>query len=187
MPRRDENTGTAVLDRPVGEEPQANQNGTEAGATAAENQASQQEAAATATRAPKRNPDELGPDEIVGINVRMPNALRLKIAETAKAQNTSVPQLLASMVAEAYSFELPKPSRPARIKKYDTPEQRKEAQKAAQAKQRTTTRALLAAIEDGKLGDIDVEALVAEYAAKQAAAAAVAPEGGEATAGAAAS
>lgn len=186
MPSRDKTEGTAVLDRPVGDQSPNGAAGEQQGEAGGEQQQPSGEAA-TPAKAAKRNPDEMGPDEIIGINVRMPNALRMKLGETAKEQNTSIPQLVATMLASAYEFELPKPSRPPRTKKYNTPEERKQAQKDQQQHQRDITRALLKAVEDGKIQGVDVEALVAEFkaqqAAQEAAKAAAATEGeGQATA-----
>jgi hypothetical protein len=187
MPSRDKTEGTAVLDRPVGDAPAGDApsvNGSEGAQGAVGAAADPNSEQAAAAKKAKRNPDELGPDEIVGINVRLPNALRMKLGDTAKEQNTSIPQLIAQMLATAYEFELPKPSRPPRTKKYNSPEERKAAQKEAQQKQRDITRALLAAVEAGKIQGVDVEALVAEFKAEQAKKDAAE---GAATAGAAAS
>lgn len=151
------------------------QNGTdgEAGAAA--------EAAVTeAAKKVKRNPDEMGPDEVIGINVRIPNALRKLLADTAVKQSTSVPQLVATMLAQAYEFTLPKPARAPRIKKYENKEQRLAAQKAAQQKQRMQTKALLRLVEQGKI-DVNLDELVAQMEAEQAA---NAPEQATETAGA---
>lgn len=167
MARRDD--GTAVLDREALDE---SVNGTGAeGAT----EGATGDAPARRTRA-KRNPEDMGPEEIISLNVRVPNALRAQLAGTATEQNTSVPQLVAKMLADAYGFELPKPQRAARVKKYASAEERKQAQKDAQAKQRLITKAVLKAVEDGTI-DVDVEALIARIKEEEAAKAVASTEG----------
>lgn len=184
MARRDEvGTGTAVLDR---ETLDTSANGTEgtpegAEATGAQDGATgagegEQSTAAASTARVRRDPAQMGPEEIISLNVRIPNALRAMVAKTAEEQQTSVPQLVATMLASAYSFELPKPARPARIKKYSSPEERKQAQKDQQAKQRLITKAVLRAVEQGTL-NLDVDALIAEIKAEETAKAAGATEG----------
>lgn len=190
MPRREgnDNSGAAVLDRPVSDtsaptsDTVGDGEGTGTGASElssmAEGALQQQTATAaadTATKAPKRNLDDAPDDEIVGVTVRVPNLLRKKIAETAVAQNTSVPQLLAHMVAEAYSFVLPAPERAPRTKKYDSPEERKNAQKRDQQRQRLLARKVLDAVEKGII-NVDTAALIAEVDAELDASAAKAAE-----------
>jgi hypothetical protein len=89
VPKRD-GDNLAVLDRPL-----VSENGTDA----------EGEGEATTTEAPKRarrDPSAMGDDEVVTINLRMPNALRKQMAATAEEQNTSVPQLVLTMLASAY-------------------------------------------------------------------------------------
>lgn len=161
MARRDEEGGVAVLNRPVGEDgelPATNSNGTEGAATG------------TGTRRArvKRDVDQMGPNEMISLNVRVPNALRLQLASTATEQSTSVPQLVAQMLATAYNFELPKPQRAARIKKYASAEERKAAQKADQQRKRMVTKAILRAVEQGTLPGLDIDAMVAQIAEEEA-------------------
>lgn len=184
MARRDGESGTAVLDRDTLDAP-------ENGTGALEGDASGQDASGTGEGAgvapdgatagsgrakrTKRDPSAMGPEEIISLNVRIPNALRSLVAKTAEEQQTSVPQLVANMLASAYAFELPKPARTARVKKYANPEERKQAAKDAQAKQRAITRAVLKAVEEGKV-NLDIDALVAQLKAdEEAKAAAAAP------------
>lgn len=178
MPRRDgDEGGVAVLNRPVGDEngPSADMGASTNGTEGATGEAPSGETAAPEpvkrTRV-KRDVDQMGPEEVISLNVRVPNALRLKIAETAKEKNTSVPQLVSEMLATAYEFELPKPKRAARVKKYDSPEERKAAQKKAQAHQRMVTKAILRAVEQGTIPGLDVDALVAQIQAEETAKAA---------------
>lgn len=170
MPRRDESS-TPVLDRPVEGQAQTQDgesvNGTENVGTEAGTPGAGTPAQAVAARKAKRNPDELGPEEIISINVRMPNALRMQVAGTAVEQSTSVPQLITSMIADAYGFTLPETAKPKTRKKYASKEERMQAQKAAQQAQRVKTRAILDAIEEGKL-NVDMDALLAAYNEKQA-------------------
>jgi len=70
-----------------------------------------------------------------------------------------------SMVAEAYGFELPKTTRAPRIKKYASKEDRIAAQKAKQQRDRQVSRAILQAIEEGKL-DVDIETLLSDLRTK---------------------
>lgn len=155
MPRR-EGENMAVLDRPV-----TSENGTDAADEA-------QETAQAVVKRARRDPDALGDEEIVGINLRMPNALRKQMASTAEEQNTSVPQLILSMLANAYNFTLPTPTRAPRVKKYANKEERIQAQKETQQHKRLVTRAILDAIEAGKI-DLDIDALVADLKAQSAA------------------
>jgi hypothetical protein len=181
-------TNTAVLNRPLTDDVDA-LNGTGAGDTdtdtqngtgeGASTQASAEgEASATATKTPKRNLDDAPDDEIVGITVRVPNALRKKIGATALEQKTSSPQLLATMIAEAFDFTLPTPERAPRLKKYDSPEDRKNAQKRDQQRSRLVARKVLESVEKGVI-NVDMTALLAEVdaelAANAAKAAAAAP------------
>lgn len=162
MARREGTEGMAVLDRPFGagvDDDSQNGAGTE-------NDAQATTQTSGTKRAPKRSADERGDSEMISLNVRVPNALRKQIAETAVTQNTSVPQLIAQMLADAYTFELPKSTRAPRTKKYASKEDRIAAQKAQQQKNRQITRAILQAVEDGKL-DVDIDALLAEMQAKQ--------------------
>lgn len=163
MARRED---MAILDRPVddtlGEQSDngayaASESGTESGG-----------AGQSTGRRTKRNPDDLADGDMISLNVRVPNGLRKLLAGTAVEQETSVTQLVAQMLAGAYSYELPKTTRAPRTKKYANKEERIAAQKAAQQKNRQITRAILAAVEEGKL-DVDIEALLADMAAKQAA------------------
>lgn len=181
--------GTALLDAPTGQGTNGVQGGegTSVGG-AAEGTSGEQQAAnevAEAAKKVKRNPDELPDDEVVGINIRIPNALRKLIAaDGLKASpQVSVPQLVASMLASAYSFELPKPARPARLKKYASKEERLAAQKREQQRARNVTKAVLKLVEEGKLEGINIDELVAQIEAEQQAKAKAETE----TAGAAAS
>lgn len=191
MPTRQGNSNNvAVLDRPAGGETLADLAGqstdtdvsnTDTGASTGEQQTGEGASGETASaKAPKRNLDDAPDDEIIGITLRVPNGFRKQLAKTAVEQNTSVPQMLAQMAAEAFSYTLPKPERAPRIKKYDTPEQRKEAQKSEQAKQRLVARKVLEAVEKGiiqvNMADImkEVETELAAKAAKDAEAAATA-------------
>jgi hypothetical protein len=149
----------AVLDRPATDA--ATENGqTDAGASDTSGEA----AAAEAVKRVRRDPDQMGDEEIVGINIRMPNALRKQMAATAEEENTSVPQLILSMLAQAYSFTLPE-AKPKRVKKYASKEERLQAQKDAQQHKRLVTRAILEAIEAGKI-NVDIDALVADLQAQ---------------------
>lgn len=129
----------------------------------------QAQANGAAKRGGKREPidfTKLGPDEMVSLNVRVPNGLRTKLESTATGQEISIPQLVTRMLADAYDYTLPEIAKKSR-KKYASDEERKAALKKSQERSRTQTKALLAAVEEGKLGDINLEALVAEYLAKQ--------------------
>lgn len=164
MARRDGMEDVAVLDRPVGDvKPEDADTSTE----------DDTEDEKPAPRAAKRNSDDLPDDEVISLNVRVPNGLRKAIAITAQDRQTSVPQLIAEMLSDAYSYALPKPTRAPRTKKYANKEERLAAQKAQQAKNRAITKAILAAVEEGKI-DMDIEALLAEMQAKQGATAAAA-------------
>lgn len=165
MARRDDGTdgNVAVLNRPIGDiagtdTDSANGVATDDGMHPASDEAS---GTSGGTRKAKRNSDELPDSDIISLNVRVPNGLRKQIAVTAVEQQTSVPQLVANMLANAYSYELPTPARAPRIKKYGSKEERLAAQKATQQRKRDVTKAILAAIESGKL-DLDVDALMAE-------------------------
>lgn len=130
----------------------------------------------------KREPvdfTKLGPNEMVSLNVRVPNGLRSKLEEDSTKQEISIPQYVTRMLADAYEYTLPEVAKKSR-KKYTTDEERKAAQKASQEKSRTTTKALLDAAQSGKLG-IDIEALVRDYVAKQAAEEATKAASGEGT------
>lgn len=153
-------TGTetmAVMDRPA-ELDETVTNGTDGGQDA-------QQVVADAVKRQRRNPDDLPDNEVVSVNIRFPNALRKRLAETAVEQQTSIPQLIVSMVAEAYGFELPKTTRAPRIKKYASKEDRIAAQKAKQQRDRQVSRAILQAIEEGKL-DVDIETLLSDLRTK---------------------
>lgn len=179
MARREEDgSGVAVLNRDAATPPTSDTNNGTSTSTGPSTPAAATPAAGT--RKPKRNLDDMGPNEAISINVRIPNGLRMKMAETATQQNTSVPQLVAQMLAQAYTYELPKSTRPPRIKKYANAQERIAAQKAAQAKQRTITRALLKAVEEGKI-NVDVDSLVAQFTANEDAAKASAAANAEAT------
>lgn len=116
----------------------------------------------------KRKPEDIGPKEIISLNVRVPNELRAMVAKSALERETSVPQLVAEMLAEAFEYKLPETARPARVIRPGlTPEQRKQENKKKAEKARNTTQAILAAAKSGLLGDIDIDALVAEYTAKK--------------------
>jgi hypothetical protein len=178
---------TAVLNRPLTEDVDdmngtGSTNGTnEAGAGETGTDGTQgstesgAEAAATASKAPKRNLDNAPDDEIVGITVRVPNALRKKIGATALEQKTSSPQLLATMIAEAFDYKLPTPERAPRLKRYDSPEDRKNAQKRDQQRSRLVARKVLESVEKGVI-NVDMTALLAEVDAELAANAAKAAE-----------
>lgn len=166
---------TAVLNRPLTDDVDAlNGTGTNGtGETGGESEG------VSANKAPKRNLDEAPDDEVVGITVRVPNALRKKIGTMAVEQKTSSPQLLAAMIAEAFDFTLPKPERAPRLKKYDTPEDRKNAQKRDQQRSRLVARKVLESVEKGVI-NVDMTALLAEVdseLAANAAKAAAASEG----------
>jgi hypothetical protein len=163
---------TAVLNRPLTDDVDA-LNGTGANGTG---EAGEGEATASASKAPKRNLDEAPDDEVVGITVRVPNALRKKIGAMAVEQKTSSPQLLAAMIAEAFDFTLPKPERAPRLKKYDTPEDRKNAQKRDQQRSRLVARKVLESVEKGVI-NVDMTALLAEVDSELAANAAKAAAG----------
>jgi hypothetical protein len=173
---------TAVLNRPLTDDVDA-LNGTGANGTG---EAGEGEATASASKAPKRNLDEAPDDEVVGITVRVPNALRKKIGAMAVEQKTSSPQLLAAMIAEAFDFTLPKPERAPRLKKYDTPEDRKNAQKRDQQRSRLVARKVLESVEKGVI-NVDMTALLAEVDSELAANAAKAAAASEAQAVGAAS
>jgi hypothetical protein len=164
---------TAVLNRPLTDDVDA-LNGTGANGTG---EAGEGEATASASKAPKRNLDEAPDDEVVGITVRVPNALRKKIGAMAVEQKTSSPQLLAAMIAEAFDFTLPKPERAPRLKKYDTPEDRKNAQKRDQQRSRLVARKVLESVEKGVI-NVDMTALLAEVDSELAANAAKAAAAG---------
>jgi hypothetical protein len=156
---------TAVLNRPLTDDVDAlngtGTNGTgEAGGESGDS--------VSASKAPKRNLDEAPDDEVVGITVRVPNALRKKVATMAVEQKTSSPQLLAAMIAEAFDFTLPKPERAPRLKKYDTPEDRKNAQKRDQQRSRLVARKVLESVEKGVI-NVDMTALLAEVDSELAA------------------
>lgn len=141
---------TGVLERPEGA---ASTNGTsDAG-----------EAPSTAKRT--RTPKEYGPNDIVGVMIRVPNPLRLMIEKTATEQSVSVPQIISRMIADAYGYALPEAAKKTRAK-YASDEDRKKAQKETSDKKRAQVRALLAAVESGQI-QVDVDALVAEMQAKQ--------------------
>jgi hypothetical protein len=162
---------TAVLNRPLTDDVDA-LNGTGTNGTG-ETEASE---GVSASKAPKRNLDEAPDDEVVGITVRVPNALRKKIGTMAVEQKTSSPQLLAAMIAEAFDFTLPKPERAPRLKKYDTPEDRKNAQKRDQQRSRLVARKVLESVEKGVI-NVDMTALLAEVDSELAANAAKAAAG----------
>jgi len=153
---------TAILDRPAGE-------AVGAGVGASNNGTEGADVVEQAVRRARRDPDTLADTDMISLNVRVPNGLRKQLASTAVEQSTTVPQLVAQMLAGAYGYELPKSTRAPRTKKYANKEERIQAQKAAQQKNRQITRAILAAVEEGKI-DVDIEALLAEMASKQAAA-----------------
>lgn len=150
--------GTAVLDRPM-------EDGSSTSADMTGSVASNGTDGGTAAKRQRRNPDELPDSEIISLNVRFPNALRKQVATTAAEQQTSVPQLIVSMVAEAYGYELPKSTRTTRTKKYANKEERIAAQKAKQQRDRQVSRAILQAVEEGKL-DLDIEGLLADLRSK---------------------
>jgi hypothetical protein len=164
---------TAVLNRPLTDDVDAlNGTGTNGtGETGGESEG------VSASKAPKRNLDEAPDDEVVGITVRVPNALRKKIGTMAVEQKTSSPQLLAAMIAEAFDFTLPKPERAPRLKKYDTPEDRKNAQKRDQQRSRLVARKVLESVEKGVI-NVDMTALLAEVDSELAANAAKAAAAG---------
>jgi hypothetical protein len=164
---------TAVLNRPLTDDVDAlNGTGTNGtGETGGESEG------VSASKAPKRNLDEAPDDEVVGITVRVPNALRKKIGAMAVEQKTSSPQLLAAMIAEAFDFTLPKPERAPRLKKYDTPEDRKNAQKRDQQRSRLVARKVLESVEKGVI-NVDMTALLAEVDSELAANAAKAAAAG---------
>jgi hypothetical protein len=164
---------TAVLNRPLTDDVDAlNGTGTNGtGETGGESEG------VSVSKAPKRNLDEAPDDEVVGITVRVPNALRKKIGAMAVEQKTSSPQLLAAMIAEAFDFTLPKPERAPRLKKYDTPEDRKNAQKRDQQRSRLVARKVLESVEKGVI-NVDMTALLAEVDSELAANAAKAAAAG---------
>lgn len=114
------------------------------------------------------------PKSLVGIMIRVPQELRSMIEVDVKLQDTSMPQLVAKMLADAYGYTLPIPARKAR-KKYATDEEKKQAQRDSQKNSRDTARAVLRAVERGDI-QVDLPTLIArlkeEEAAKEAAKAA---------------
>ncbi len=112
-----------------------------------------------------------GPDDLVGVMIRVPFALRQMVEQTADEQTpkVSVPQIVVRMIADAYGYKLPEAARKSRAK-YANEEDKKAAIKAARDKQRNTVKAVLLAVEQGKIQGIDLDALVAELQAKEAAA-----------------
>jgi hypothetical protein len=109
---------------------------------------------------------------LFGITVRVPQELKNKLDESAKAQDTSTPQFILRGLAGWYEYKLPEAAKKTRrVQKYATEAEKKQAQRDSQAASRLRVRALLAAVEDGKI-DVDIDALVADLKAKQEAAAA---------------
>lgn len=165
-------SNAAVLNRPLTEDVDS-LNGTGTGTdaytgTTNDGGESEGESEVAATKAPKRNLDDAPDDEVVGITMRVPNAFRKLLAKTAVDQKTSVPQMLAQMAAEAFNYTLPEPERAPRLKKYDSPEERKKAQVKDQQRQRLIARKALEAVEKGNL-QVDMVALMAEVDAELAA------------------
>lgn len=111
----------------------------------------------------KRGPRVYGPNDLVGVMIRVPEGLRKQIEGTANEQSVSVPQIVVRMIADAYEYTLPSAAKRTRAK-YASDAERKAATKAAADKKRATIQALLKAVEDGKI-DVDVDALVAEMQA----------------------
>lgn len=121
-------------------------------------------------RTPRPHSDD--PNELFGVTIRVPQALKDQLDKTAKEQDIGTPQLVIRMLADAYTYTLPEAAKKTRrTQRYATEEEKKQAQRAAQAAQRNRVKALLAAVESGQI-NVDIDALVAEMAAKQAAAAA---------------
>lgn len=179
MAERRGSSGTSVLDLPTeGDVDTGTIGANGAQETEAQSASDNVTPISAGKRGGKREPRDfanIGPDEMVSLNVRVPNGLRGKLEETATGQNLSIPQLITKMVSEAYEYTLPQTATKKR-QKYASEEERKKAQKDAQAHNRMVTKALLDAVNEGKLG-IDVEALVAEYLAKQQAEQQAASEG----------
>lgn len=175
-------SNTAVLNRPLTEDVDAlngtgdidtgeQDTGTDGTQGSAEGASGEGAEAASASKAPKRNLDDAPDDEVVGITIRVPNGFRKQMAKTALEQKTSVPQMLAQMAAEAFDYKLPTPERAPRLKKYDSPEDRKNAQKRDQQRSRLVARKVLESVEKGII-NVDMPALLAEVDAELAAKAA---------------
>lgn len=159
MARRDGDT--ALMDAPTGdaETPEApGTNGAASGSGGASSKAGKAKEEKT-----------YGPNDLVGVMIRVPFALRQQIEKTADEQTpkVSVPQIVTRMIADAYQYTLPEAARKSRAK-YDSEEEKKAAQKATRDKQRLTVQAVLRAVEQGKIS-VDLEALIAELQAKEAA------------------
>jgi hypothetical protein len=122
------------------------------------------------------------PKALVGIMVRVPQELHAQIYADAKTQDTSGPQLVQKMLADAYGYELPTPVRKAR-KKYETEEEKRQAQRDSQKASRDTARAVLRAVERGDI-QVDLPTLLARLKAEEEEKAKAKAEAEAATAGA---
>lgn len=176
MAERKPNGNVAVLNRPLTDDVDAvNGTGAAEGADTGDDgaegtegtQASTEGATSTAAAAPRRNLDEAPDDEMVGITLRVPNGFRKLLAKAATEQKpaVSVPQMLATMAAEAFNYTLPKPERAPRLKRYDTPEDRKKAQQHDQQRQRLIARKVMESVENGIL-NVDMPELLAQVDAE---------------------
>lgn len=120
----------------------------------------------------KREVDPNDPNALVSVMVRLPQGLKTQVDATATNQDVSTPQTIARMIAEAYEYTLPVMATRARVQKYASVEERKQAQKDKRDADRMRVKAILSAVDNGLLGDIDVNALVERMKQEQAAKAA---------------
>lgn len=170
MARRDEDAATAAqagLDEGNGavgllERPEAPETNGSGAAMATAEQPKR-------TRAKKADIDPNDPNALIGVMVRVPQGLKKAIDATAEEQSVSTPQIVVRMLAEAYSYTLPAIPTRARTKKFATEDERKAAAKEKRDADRLRVKAILSAVDNGLLGDIDVNALVEKLKAEQAA------------------
>lgn len=99
------------------------------------------------------------------VMVQMPTELKDLVEKKAEAEDVTVAALVRKMIADAFNFVLPVAAPRGRKSKYAgmTPEQAKAAKQKDKETRQQAIKALYAA---AKNGEIDIDALIAKYAAE---------------------
>lgn len=99
------------------------------------------------------------------VMVQMPTELKDLVEKKAEAEDVTVAAFVRKMIADAFNFVLPAAAPRGRKSKYAgmTPEQAKAAKQKDKETRQQAIKALYAA---AKNGEIDIDALIAKYAAE---------------------